>query len=86
MLAFSGTKALIEEVRRFSARKLQEAALGATQLPLYRKLLDHVLAKTTSKLADETTGAMVTKTSADRPITPAIPEPAGHSEPLPVAA
>jgi hypothetical protein len=86
MLAFSGTKALIEEVKRFSARKLQEAALQATQLPIYRKLLDHVLAKNNIKLADETTGAMVTEPSAAQPITPAIPPPAANSEPLPVAA
>ena len=64
MLAFSGTKALIEEVKRFSARKLQEAALQATQSPIHRKLLDHVLAKNNIKLADETTGAMVTEPSA----------------------
>jgi hypothetical protein len=86
MLAFSGTKALIEEVKRFSARKLQEAALQATQLPIYRKLLDHVLAKNNIKLADETTGAMVTEPSAAEEITPAIPPPVGESEPLPVAA
>ena len=86
MLAFSGTKALIEEVKRFSARKLQEAALQATQLPIYRKLLDHVLAKNNIKLADATTGAMTTEPSATQPITPAIPPPAGHSESLPVAA
>ena len=86
MLAFSGTKALIEEVKRYSARKLQEAALQATQLPIYRKLLDHVLAKNNIKLADETTGAMVTEPSAAEEITPAIPPPVGDSEPLPVAA
>jgi len=86
MLAFSGTKALIEEVKRFSARKLQEAALQATQLPIYRKLLDHVLAKNNIKLADATTGVMVTGTSAAQPITPAIPPPTANSEPLPVAA
>jgi hypothetical protein len=86
MLAFSGTKALIEEVKRFSARKLQEAALQATQLPIYRKLLDHVLAKNNIKLADETPGAMVAETSATAQIPPAIPPPVGSSEPLPVAA
>jgi hypothetical protein len=80
------TKALIEEVKRFSASKLQEAALQAMQLPIYRKLLDHVLAKNNIKLADETTGAMVTEPSAAEQITPAIPPPVGDSEPLPVAA
>lgn len=43
--AFSGTKALVEETKRFSARKLQEVALQAMQSPIYRTLLDHVLAK-----------------------------------------
>lgn len=43
--AFSGTKALVEETKRFSAKKLQEVALQAMQLPIYRTLLDHVLAK-----------------------------------------
>lgn len=43
--AFSGTKALVEETKRFSARKLQEVALQAMQLPIYGTLLDHVLAK-----------------------------------------
>lgn len=43
--AFSGTKALIEETSRFSARKLQEVAQQTLQLPVYRTLLDHVLAK-----------------------------------------
>jgi hypothetical protein len=86
MLAFSGTKALIEEVKRFSARKLQEAAIQATQLPIYRKLLDHVLAKNNIKLTDQTPGAMVTEPSAAEQITPAIPPPAANSEPLPVAA
>ena len=43
--AFSGAKALVEETKRFSARKLQEVALQALQLPVYRTLLNHVLAK-----------------------------------------
>jgi hypothetical protein len=86
MLAFSGTKALIEEVKRFSARKLQEAALQATQLPIYRKLLDHVLAKNNIKLTDQTPGAMATETNPASQIVPAIPPPVGSSEPLPVAA
>ena len=86
MLAFSGTKALIEEVKRFSARKLQEAALQATQLPIYRKLLDHVLAKNNIKLTDQTPGAMATETNPASQIAPAIPPPVGSSEPLPVAA
>jgi hypothetical protein len=86
MLAFSGTKALIEEVKRFSARKLQEAALQATQLAIYRKLLDHVLAKNNIKLADQIPGAMAAATSAAEQITPVVPPPVGSSEPLPVAA
>jgi hypothetical protein len=86
MLAFSGTKALIEEVKRFSARKLQEAALQATQLPMYRKLLDHVLAKNNIKLTDQTPGAMATDTNAAALITPATPPAVGSAEPLPVAA
>jgi len=86
MLAFSGTKALIEEVKRFSARKLQEAALQATQLPIYRKLLDHLLANNNIKLTDQTPGAMATDTNAAALITPATPPPVGSAEPLPVAA
>lgn len=48
--AFSGTKALIEETKRFSARKFQEIAAKALQLPVYRTLLDHVLAKGNTRL------------------------------------
>lgn len=50
--AFSGTKALVEETKRFSARKLQEVALQALQLPVYRTLLNHVLAKENIRLQD----------------------------------
>jgi len=50
--AFSGTKALVEETKRFSARKLQEVALQAVHLPIYRTLLDHVLAKGNIRLQD----------------------------------
>ncbi len=50
--AFSGTKALVEETRRFSARKLQEIASQALQLPVYRTLLNHVLAKGNTRLQD----------------------------------
>jgi hypothetical protein len=53
MTAFSGTKALVEEAKRFSARKLQDVAIQALQLPIYRKLLDHVLAKGDIHLEDE---------------------------------
>jgi hypothetical protein len=86
MLAFSGTKALIEEVKRFSARKLQEAALQATQLPIYRKLLDHVLAKNNIRLADETPGSTATETRVAEQITPATPPPVGSAQAFPVAA
>jgi len=50
--AFSGTKALVEESKRFSARKLQEVALQALHLPVYRTLLNHVLAKGNIRLQD----------------------------------
>ena len=50
--AFSGTKALVEETRRFSARKLHEIASQALQLPVYRTLLNHVLAKGNIRLQD----------------------------------
>jgi hypothetical protein len=50
--AFSGTKALVEETKRFSARKLQEVALQALHLPVYRTLLNHVLAKGNIRLQD----------------------------------
>jgi hypothetical protein len=53
--AFSGTKALVEETKRFSARKLQEVALQALQLPVYRTLLGHVLAKGNIRLQDAAT-------------------------------
>lgn len=53
--AFSGTKAIIEETKRFSARKLQEVAVQALQLPVYRTLLDHVLAKGNIRLQDSAT-------------------------------
>ena len=85
MLAFSGTKTLIEEVKRFSARKLQEAALQATQLTVYQNLLNHVLAKNDLKLADGTPGAMATANSAEQR-SPAILPQAGGSQPLPAAA
>jgi len=85
MLAFSGTKTLIEEVTRFSARKLQEAALQATQLPVYQNLLNHVLAKNTLQLADGTPGAMATTDAAEQE-SPAILPQAGGSQPLPAAA
>lgn len=52
--AFSGTKALIEETKRFSAKKLQEVALQALHLPVYRTLLNHVLAKANIRLQDAT--------------------------------
>ena len=52
--AFSGMKALVEETKRFSARKLQEVALQALQLPVYRSLLDHVLAKGNIRLQGAT--------------------------------
>lgn len=51
--AFSGTKALVEETKRFSARKLQEVALQAMQLPIYRTLLNHVLAKGNIQLQND---------------------------------
>jgi len=85
MLAFSGTKTLIEEVKRFSARKLQEAALQATQLPVYQNLLTHVLAKNDLKLADGTPVAMATANAAEQS-SPAILPQAGSSQPLPAAA
>ena len=85
MVAFPGTKTLIEEVTRFSARKLQEAALQATQLPVYQKLLNHVLAKNDLKLADGTPGAMATANSAEQS-SQAILAHAGGSQPLPAAA
>jgi hypothetical protein len=85
MVAFSGTKALIEEVKRFSTRKLQEAALQATQLPNYRKLLDHVLAKNNLKLDDGTPGAMATGMSAVERTNSATPPGVGSAEPHPVA-
>ena len=85
MVAFSGTKALIEEVKRFSTRKLQEAALQATQLPNYRKLLDHVLAKNNLKLDDGTPGAMATGMSAVEQTNSATPPGVGSAEPHPVA-
>jgi len=50
--AFSGTKALVEESKRFSARKLQEVALQALHLPVYRTLLNHVLAKGNIRLQE----------------------------------
>ncbi len=50
--AFSGTKELVEETKRFSARKLQEVASQALQLPVYRTLLYHVLAKGNVRLQD----------------------------------
>ncbi len=50
--AFSGTKALVEETKRFSTRKLQEVASQALQLPVYRTLLNHVLAKVNVRLQD----------------------------------
>lgn len=50
--AFSGTKALIEETKRFSAKKLQEVALQALHLPIYRTLLNHVLGKGNIRLQD----------------------------------
>lgn len=55
--AFSGTKALVEETKRFSARKLQEIALQAMQLPIYRTLLNHVLAKGNIRLQDAATSS-----------------------------
>ncbi len=85
MLAFSGTKTLIEEVKRFSARKLQEAALQATQLPVYQKLLNYALAKNNLKLADGTPVAMVTANAAEEG-SPAILPHAGGSQTLPAAA
>jgi len=85
MVAFSGTKALIEEVKRFSTRKLHEAALQATQLPNYRKLLDHVLAKNNLKLDDGTPGAMATGMSAVEQTNSATPPGVGSAEPHPVA-
>lgn len=84
MLAFSGTKTLIEEVKRFSARKLQEAGLQATQLPVYQNLLSHVLAKNHLRLADGTPSPMAT--SAAEQSTPAILPHADGSQPLPAAA
>lgn len=86
ILAFSGTKTLIKEVKRFSARELQEAALQATQLPVYQKLLNHVLAKNNLKLADGTPGAMATTDAAAEQSSPAILLRAGGSQPLPAAA
>jgi hypothetical protein len=86
MLAFSGTKALIEEGKRFSARKLQEAALQATQLPIYRNLLDHVLAKNNIRLAEQTPGLTSPETSVAKQITPAILPPVRSAELLPEAA
>lgn len=55
--AFSGTKAIIDETKRFSARKLQEVALQALQLPVFRTLLDHVLAKGNIRLQNAATAA-----------------------------
>jgi hypothetical protein len=50
--AFSGTKALVEETKRFSAKKLQEVAQQALHLPVYRTLLNHVLGKANIRLRD----------------------------------
>ena len=86
MLAFSGTKTLIEEVTRFSARKLQEAALQATQLPVYQKLLNHVLVKNILQLADGAPGATATTGVAPEQSSPEILPQAGSSQPLPAAA
>ncbi len=85
MLAFSGTKTLIEEVKRFSAKKLQEAALQATQLTVYQNLLNHVSAKNNLKLADGTPVAMATANAVEQ-TSPAILPHAGSSQPLPAAA
>lgn len=85
MLAFSGTKTLIEEVKRFSARKLQEAALQATHLPVYQNLLNHVLTRNNFKLADVIPGAMATTDAATEQSSPAILPQAGGSQPLPAA-
>ena len=81
-----GTKTLIEEVTRFSARKLQEAALQATQLPVYQKLLNHVLVKNILQLADGAPGATATTGVAPEQSSPAILPQAGSSQPLPAAA
>jgi len=86
MMAFSGTKALIEEVRRFSARKLHEAALQAPQLPIYRKLLDNLLAKNNIKLADETPKVTATEPSAEEQITSTTPPLIGSPGHLPPVA
>ena len=85
MLAFSGAKTLIEEVKRFSARKLQEAALQATQLPNYQNLLNHVLTKNNLKLVDGTPCAMATIGAVGQG-SPVILPQAGGRHPLPAAA
>jgi hypothetical protein len=50
--AFSGTKTLIEETKRFSAKRLGELAATALALDSYPHLLDHVLSKNALTLAD----------------------------------
>ncbi len=45
MMAYTGTCTLLEEVKRFSASKLEENARKAQQLPLYQRLITHVLEK-----------------------------------------
>ena len=51
-MAFSGTKAFLEDAKRFSAKRLAELAAQGKSLPKYDQLMAHVLAKNGLTLAE----------------------------------
>jgi hypothetical protein len=57
--AFAGTCQLLLEVKRFSQKKLQEVAAGASSQPIYQQLINHVKVKNQLTLKAESSAAEI---------------------------